>query len=152
MPTPTRTGVETMGMFDKVLVAIAVAVSANFFGAEASAQRPEAPPQMGQPPSRGAETPASGAEKSVEGQVKSVNPSGTEITLTDGTTLVTPPGAAIRPGVLAEGSMVIASYREQNGTKVLTDLVLKEPAASPPTTPRSPAKPPASPREAPPRY
>jgi len=136
----------------KMLIAFAVAAAANLFVAEAFAQRPEAPPPTGQrPPPSDGERPALGAEKRVEGQVKSVNPSGTEITLTDGTTLITPQGAAIRPGVLAEGSTVIASYREQNGSKILTELALKEPASSPPTTPRSPA-PTAPPRESPPRY
>jgi hypothetical protein len=55
---------------------------------------------------------------------------------------MTPHGAAIRPGVLAEGSTVVASYREEDGRKVLTDLALKEPAASPTVPPRG----------APPRY
>ena len=124
-------------VFDKMLVAIAVAASANVFVAEALAQRPDAPPPTGQrPPPAGRETPALGAEKTVEGQVKSVDPSGTEITLTDGTRLMTPQGAAIRPGVLAEGSTVVASYREENGRNVLTELALKEPASSPSTTPR----------------
>jgi Protein of unknown function (DUF1344) len=137
--------------FNKMLVAIAVAASANFFITEALAQRPEAPPPTGQrsAPS-GVETPALGPEKRVEGQVQNVNHSGTEITLTDGTTLITPVGVAIRPGVLAQGSTVVASYREQNGRNVLIDLALKEPAASPPTTPRSPA-PTAPPRESPSR-
>jgi hypothetical protein len=84
--------------FEKMLVAIAVAASANFFVAQALAQRPEAPPPTGQRPTpSGGKTPTLGPEKSVEGQVQSVNPSGTEITLTDGTTLMTPLGAAIRP-------------------------------------------------------
>ena len=122
--------------FDKMLVAFAVAASATVFVADAFAQRPEAPPPTGQrPPPSGGETPALGAEQTVEGQVKSINPSGTEITLTDGTTLRTPQGAAIRPGVLAEGSTVIASYREQDGSKILTELALKEPESSP-TAPR----------------
>jgi hypothetical protein len=44
--------------FDKMLVAIAVATSGNFFAAEALAQRPEAPPPIGQrPPPSGVETP-----------------------------------------------------------------------------------------------
>src|SRR5262245_16885723 len=106
--SPTRMGVETMA-FDKMLVAIAVATSANFFVGEALAQRPEAPSPKGQRPTpSGVETPTLGPEKSVEGQVQSVNASGTEITLTDGTTLMTPLGAAIRPGVL-EGFTVVAS-------------------------------------------
>lgn len=134
---------------EKMLVAIAVAVSASFFVAEAFAQRPETPPAVGQrPPPSGVETPMAGPEKKVEGQVQSVNASGTEITLTDGTTLVTPTGAAIRPGVLTEGSTVVASYREENGRKVLTQLALKEPAASPPRAPSSSAPP----RESAPRY
>lgn len=144
-----RMGAEIM-VFDKVLVAIAVVALANFFVIEASAQRPEAPPSTGQkPPRSDVKTPTLRTDKIVEGQVQSVNPSGTEITLTDGTTLTTPPGAAIRPGVL-EGFTVVASYQEENGKKVLTRIALKEPAASPPATPRSPT-PTAPPRESPPR-
>ena len=74
-------------------------------------------------------------EKKVEGQVKSVDPSGTEITLADGTKLTTPPRTALKPGVLAEGAIVVASYREENGKKVLTGLALKEtgePSTAPP--------------------
>jgi hypothetical protein len=143
-----------MGVFNNVLIAIAVTASACVVVAEASAQKPDVPaPAEQRLPSPGVKTPASGAEQTVEGQVKNVNASGTEITLTDGTTLVTPPGAAIRPGLLAEGAIVVASYRELNGQKVLTDLQLKEPAASPPAMPRSPAEPPAAPpSKAPPRY
>jgi Protein of unknown function (DUF1344) len=142
-----------MKVFNKVLVAIAVAGATNFSVAAALAQPGTAPPTGQRPQSPGAQTPTLGTEKTVEGQVKSVNPSGTEITLTDGTTLVTPPGAAIRPGVLGEGSMVVASYREENGNNVLTELALKEPAASPPPTPRSPGeRPTAPPRESTPRY
>lgn len=128
-----------MGMYNTMLVAIAVTVSVAFV-TEALAQS-QAPPPAGQRPP-GVETPAAGEEKTVEGQVKSVDPSGTEITLTDGTTLVTPPGAVIRPGVLPEGSMVVASYKEEDGKRVLTGLLLKEPATSPPPAPRSPGEPP----------
>jgi Protein of unknown function (DUF1344) len=144
-----------MRVFNNVLVTIAVAAAPNFTVGEALAQRPGTPPPTEQrPPSSGVQTPRLGAEKRVEGEVKSVNPSGTEITLTDGTTLVTPAGAAIQPGVLTEGSMVVANYREENGKNVLTDLaLLREPAASPPTTPRSPGQPPtAPPTGSPPRY
>jgi len=148
-----------MGVFNKLSVAIAVAVAASFAATEGFAQSPVTPPATGQrPPSSGGTSPGGtsptlGAEKTIEGQVKSVNPSGTEITLTDGTTLVAPPGAAIRPGILAEGSIIVASYREENGNNVMTELALKEPAASPRTAPRTPSEPPTSPpRQAPPRY
>ncbi len=119
-----------------MLIAIPLAAAPNFSVGEAFAQRPGTPPSTGQrPPSSGAQTPRLGAEKRVEGEVKTVNPSGTEITLKDGTRLVTPSGAAIEPGVLVEGSIVVATYREENGQNVLTDLALREPAASPPTAP-----------------
>jgi hypothetical protein len=46
------------------------------------------------------------------GQVQSVDETGTKITLTDGTKLVTPPGSVIRPGALQEGTTVVAIYRQ----------------------------------------
>ena len=62
-------------------------------------------------------------EKVIIGEVQSVDASGTEITLTDGTTLLTPPGAMLRPGALQQGMQVVAVYREQeNGNKILTRL------------------------------
>jgi hypothetical protein len=111
----------------------------------------QTPPPAGERPPPAAQSPPR-AEKRVEGQVKSVNPSGTEITLTDGTRLVAPRGAALRPGVIAEGMTVVASYTEENGQKVLTDLAVKEPSASPPTEPRSPGTPSPTPPSSPKRY
>ena len=62
-------------------------------------------------------------EKVIIGEVQSVDESGTELTLTDGTRLLTPPGAMFRPGALQEGMQVVAVYREQeNGNKILTRL------------------------------
>jgi len=74
-------------------------------------------------------------EKMLVGQVESVDESGTEITLADGTKLLTPPGARLRPGVLEKGVLVVAMYREEeSGQKVLTRLSLgqSEPAPAPP--------------------
>jgi hypothetical protein len=82
--------------------------------------------------------PAAGQEKRVQGEVRAINPSGTEITLTDGTKLVAPPGTALRPGALTEGMTVVAIYTEQNGENVLTDLAVREPSASPPSGPQTP--------------
>ena len=79
-------------------------------------------------------------EKMLVGRVQSVDPSGTEITRTDGTRLVTPPGARLLPGSVEQGMLVLAVYREgQNGDKVLTRLAReqREPAADSP--PREPA-------------
>jgi len=62
-------------------------------------------------------------EKMLVGRVQSVDDSGTELTLADGTKLVTPPGAQFNPGALEEGMVVVAMYREQDdGRKVLTSL------------------------------
>ncbi len=76
-------------------------------------------------------------EKMLVGQVQSVDETGTKITLTDGTKLLTPPGAVIRPGVLQEGTTVVAMYREENGDKILTKISLRQsvPAPSTPTEP-----------------
>lgn len=63
------------------------------------------------------------AESVVVGQVQSVDPSRTELRLTDGTTLLTPPGARLQPEALQVGILVVAVYREQeNGNKILTRL------------------------------
>ena len=69
------------------------------------------------------------------GQVQSVDETGTAITLTDGTKLLTPPGSVIRPGALQEGTMVVAMYREENGDKILTDLTLGQIEPPVPSTP-----------------
>ena len=79
-------------------------------------------------------------EKVVEGQVQSIDVSGTAITLTDGTKLLTPAGATLRPGALMEGMMVVASYREENGDKVLTGLAVKDRGRAPATPGDSPRR------------
>lgn len=124
-----------MGVFT-LFVAVLLAVPVTLV-AEARAQTPASPPAGQRAPAAGAQTPVPGEEKRIEGQVQSVDPSGTEITLTDGTKLATPPRTVLKPGVITEGTAVIASYREENGRKVLTALSVKEPAASPPGVPRS---------------
>jgi hypothetical protein len=75
---------------------------------------------------------AQAEETILVGQVQSVDETGTKITLTDGTKLLTPPGSVIRPGVLQEGTVVVAMYREENGDKIVTKLSRRqsEPAPS----------------------
>jgi hypothetical protein len=125
----------------KTLAAILVMASVTI-AVEAAAQTQ--PPPAGQRPPPGAQLPP-GEDKIIEGEVQSIDPSGTEITLTDGTKLVTPPGATLKEGVLTQGMKVIASYREHNGNNVMTELALKEPSASPSTEPRAPGAPPDGP-------
>jgi hypothetical protein len=81
-----------------------------------------------------------GDERMLIGRVHKVDESGTELTLADGTRLLTPPGAMLRPGALEEGMLVVAMYREENGEKILTRLTLGEsepsPSVAPGETPR----------------
>ena len=82
---------------------------------------------------------AQAEEKILVGQVQSVDESGTRLTLKDGTTLLTPPGAMLRPGALQEGTLVVAIYQQQeNGDKVLTRLSLGKSEPAPATTSESP--------------
>jgi hypothetical protein len=132
---------------------IAIIVGASMALATDAIGQTQTPPPAGQrSPSPGAQSPMSGEEKTIQGQVTSVHPSGTELTLTDGTRLVAPPGSIIRPGLVTEGAIVIANYREEGGKKVMTDLVVeKEPSASPPSEPRSPREPSTAPPIDPPK-
>jgi hypothetical protein len=69
---------------------------------------------------------AQAEEKMLVGEVQSIDETGTQFTLKDGTTLLTPPGSMLRPGALEQGMLVVAMYREQeNGDKVLTRLSLR---------------------------
>ena len=78
-------------------------------------------------------------EKMLVGEVQSIDATGTQITLKDGTMLLTPPGSMLRPGALEQGMLVVAMYREQeNGDKVLTRLSLgqSQPAPGSPAEPQ----------------
>jgi hypothetical protein len=77
--------------------------------------------------------PAQAQEKMLVGQVQSVDETGTQqITVTDGTKLLTPLGSVIRSRAFQEGTMVVAMYLEENGDKIVTKLSLRqsEPAPS----------------------
>src|SRR3989442_7428315 len=77
-------------------------------------------------------------ERGVEGQVQSIDVSGTAITLTDGTKLMTPAGATPRPRAPMEGMMVVPSHREEHGDKSLTGLAAKGRGTAPATSRDSP--------------
>ena len=96
------------------------------FVAGAIAQTHLPPPAGRSAPPPGTTTPAPPGENAVEGRIEHVDPSRTQITLSDGTKLVTPAGSVLKPGVVTEGMLVVASYREENGAKVLTGLTVKD--------------------------
>jgi hypothetical protein len=102
---------------------VAILASAPFV-AETVAQTQAPPPARERAPSPGAAPEA--VEGRVEGRVMSVDPSRTEITLSDGTKLTTPAGSVLKPGAITEGMLIAASYREENGAKVLTGLAIKD--------------------------
>ena len=83
---------------------------------------------------------AQAEEKMLVGQVRDVDETGTQITLTDGTKLLTPPGSVVRPGALQEGTMVVAMYLEENGDKIVTKLFLKQSEPAPSTPSESPKR------------
>ena len=96
------------------------------FVAAALAQTQLPPPAGRSSPPPGATTPAPESENAVEGRIENIDPSRTAITLSDGTKLVTPAGVVLKPGVVTEGMLVVANYREENGAKVLTGLTVKD--------------------------
>jgi hypothetical protein len=108
------------------LVLFVAMLAPAIFVAAAFAQTQLPPPAGRTSPPPGATTPASEAGNAVEGRIENIDPSRTAITLSDGTKLVTPAGAVLKPGVVTEGMLVIASYREENGAKVLTGLTVKD--------------------------
>jgi len=95
------------------------------FVAAALAQTQVPPPAGRSSPPPGGTTPAPKRRTPVEGRIENVDPSRRAITLSDGTKLVTPVGAVLKPGVVTEGMLVAASYREENGAKVVTGLTVK---------------------------
>jgi len=93
--------------------------------------------------------PAQEEERMLVGQVQSVDDSGTELTLMDGTKLLTPPGSRLRPGLLNEGMLIVAMYRELNGDKILTRIALGQSEPAPGAGEDSPKR---SPEDSPKRY
>jgi len=69
--------------------------------------------------------------------------------LKDGTKLLTPPGSRFRPGLLNEGMLIVAMYREENGDKILTRISLGQSEPAPGAPEGSPKK---SPEDPPKRY
>src|SRR5438093_12485906 len=107
--------------------ALFVAMLAPAIFVAAALAQTQLPPQAERSsPPRGARTPAPEAANAVEGRIENVDPSRRAITLSDGTKLVMPAGAILKPGVVTEGMLVVASYREENGAKALTGLTVQD--------------------------
>src|SRR5262245_2967202 len=111
----------------KKLILAGLVVTVGFAPALVFAQTKGESSEQAPAPGR-EQAPSQGEERMVVGQVQSVDESGTELTLTDGTKLLTPPGSRLRPGVLNEGMLVVARYREENGGKTRISLGQSAPA------------------------
>jgi len=125
--------------------------------AQTSSDSAPPPAQRDSPPAQRESPPAQGEERMLVGQVQSVDDSGTELTLMDGTKLLTPPGARLRPGLLNEGMLIVAMYREENGDKILTRIALGQSESAPGSREGSPKQSPEdapkqSPADTPKRY
>ncbi len=70
--------------------------------------------------------PAAGGMKQIEGAIQSVDPSGTKVTLDDGTQLTIPPNVSVPKADLKEGAIVKASFEERGGQKVVTSLQVQK--------------------------
>jgi hypothetical protein len=103
----------------------------------------QAPPPVRETPSVQWEGESdSGEQKTVQGQIRSISASEREITLTNGTQLVVPVGAPVKPLLLREGTTVIASYKEESEKNVLTALAVVAPSSPLSDSPGSSAPPP----------
>jgi len=110
----------------RTLAMFAAIQASAIYVAGAIAQMQVPPPSEPTSPPPRATAPSQREKNAVEGRVESVDAARTEITLSDGTKLATPPGSVLRPGVVTPGMAVVASYREQNGVKILTGLAVKD--------------------------
>src|SRR2546428_8477248 len=100
-------------------------VTTAIVGAAALAETQVPPPAGRSSPPPGGTTPAPKRRTPVEGRIENVDPSRRAIALSDGTKLVTPVGAVLKPGVVTEGMLVAASYKKENEAKIVTELTMK---------------------------
>ncbi len=62
------------------------------------------------------------AAQTIGGKIMSVHPAGKMVTLYDGTKLMISPGVKVQRDTLKKGVLVIATYEEQSGQKVVTSI------------------------------
>lgn len=102
---------------------VAILASAPFV-VDMAAQTQAPPPARQRTPAPRAQAPQ--MENAVEGRVQRVDASRTEITLSDGTKLIAPADSMLKSGAITEGMRIVASYREENGAKILTGLAVRD--------------------------
>jgi uncharacterized protein DUF1344 len=106
--------------------AFAVLLALSITGAYVWAQM--TPPASGQsgPQMQGAPSDSGlPQDKEVQGKIKDLDPSKKTLTLEDGTKLTIPEAVKVTPGALKKGAMVIATYEEKAGQKVVTSILVQ---------------------------
>jgi uncharacterized protein DUF1344 len=68
--------------------------------------------------------------KEIQGKVKALDRSKKTVTLEDGTKLMIPESIQVTSGSLKKGAMVIATYEEKDGQKVVTSILVQPPSKS----------------------
>jgi uncharacterized protein DUF1344 len=117
--------------------AFAVLVALSMVGTYAWAQTmPPTPAQAGPSPEAGSPAqvapsdPGAPQAKEVQGKVKTLDRTKKTVTLEDGTKLMIPETIKVTSGTLKKGAMVIATYEEKDGQKVVTSILVQPPSKS----------------------
>lgn len=110
----------------KQLFAVGLAVLMVASLVTASMAQPKAQPQE-QPAPKTEQLPkADKMESSVMGKIKNVDPSGSMVTLEDGTQLTIPESVKVSKAELKAGAMILARFEQKGGQKVVTSIEVKK--------------------------
>lgn len=111
--------------------AFTILVTLSMAGTYAWAQTmPTTPNPVGPPAQVAPSDSVAPQAKEVQGKVKSLDRLRKTVTLEDGTKLLIPESIKITAGSLKKGAMVIATYEERDGQKVVTSILVQSPSKS----------------------
>ncbi|HSB80279.1 MAG TPA: DUF1344 domain-containing protein [Candidatus Methylomirabilis sp.] len=111
--------------------AFTILVTLSMVGTYAWAQTmPTAPNPVGSPAQAAPSDSVAPQAKEVHGKVRSLDRSRKTVTLEDGTKLTIPESIKITSGSLKRGAMVIATYEEKDGQKVVTSILVQSSSKS----------------------
>jgi uncharacterized protein DUF1344 len=91
---------------------------------------PSSPDQVGPPAQVAPSDSRAPQAKEIQGKVKTLDRSKNTVTLEDGTRLMIPESIKVSSGTLKKGAMVIATYEEKDGQKVVTSILVQPPSKS----------------------
>ncbi len=100
-------------------VGLAVLMAASMVTASMAQPKDQPAPKMEQ-------TPKADKQSTVTGKIKSVDPSGSMVTLEDGTQLTIPQSLKASKADLKAGTMILVRFEEKGGQKVATSIEVKK--------------------------